>query len=293
LNPYIQSILLGIVEGLTEFLPVSSTAHLRISEALMKIPLDDAYWKMYTIVIQLGAIVALVLLFLTRIVEFFRTFPKGESGTRTWLNHPISLTLIAFAVTSVPSLLLHKWSDKHLGSITVIAVAMLVGGIVMWVIDSWSNRHEPNTLDVEDMSLGQAIWIGFCQTFSAVFPGTSRSMSTIAAGQMVGLDRPAALEFSFLLSIPTMVAATGWDFVKEVYFNKAVGPDGVSVGHVVMTSERWIVLLIGLVVSFIVALGVVEWFLMWVRKHGFTMFAIYRIILGVALLIWGAKFIGS
>ena len=293
MNPYIQSILLGIVEGLTEFLPVSSTAHLRISEALMKIPLDDAYWKMYTIVIQLGAIVALVLLFLTRIVEFFRTFPKGENGTRTWLNHPISLTLIAFAVTSVPSLLLHKWSDKHLGSITVIAVAMLVGGIVMWVIDSWSNRHEPNTLDVEDMSLGQAIWIGFCQTFSAVFPGTSRSMSTIAAGQMVGLDRPAALEFSFLLSIPTMVAATGWDFVKEIHFSKAVGPDGVSVGHVVMTSERWIVLFIGLVVSFIVALGVVEWFLMWVRKHGFTMFAIYRIILGVALLIWGAKFIGS
>jgi undecaprenyl-diphosphatase len=293
LNPYIQSILLGIVEGLTEFLPVSSTAHLRIAEGLMKIPLDDAYWKMYTIVIQLGAIVALALLYLGRIVEFFRTFPKGENGARTWQNHPISLTFVAFGVTSAPSLLLHKWSDKHLGSIYVIAVALLLGGILMWVIDSWSDRHEPNTLDVEDMSIGQAIWIGLCQTLSAIFPGTSRSMSTIAAGQMVGLDRPAALEFSFLLSIPTMIAATGWDFIKEVYFNKAVGPNGVAVGHVVMTSERWIVLVIGLVVSFIVALGVVEWFLMWVRKHGFTMFAIYRIILGVALLIWGAKLIGS
>ena len=134
MNPYMQSILLGIVEGLTEFLPVSSTAHLRIAEALMKIPLDDAYWKMYTIVIQLGAIGALVLLFLGRIVGFIRTFPKGENGTRTWLTHPISLTLIAFAVTSVPSLLLHKWSDKHLGSLAVIAWAMLIGGIVMWAV---------------------------------------------------------------------------------------------------------------------------------------------------------------
>ena len=122
MNPYLQSVLLGIVEGLTEFLPVSSTAHLRIAEALMKIPLEDAYWKMYTIVIQLGAIVALALLFLGRIVEFIRTFPRGENGDRTWLNHPISLTMIAFAFTSVPALALHKWSDQHLGNLTVMAL---------------------------------------------------------------------------------------------------------------------------------------------------------------------------
>ena len=284
-----MSVLLGIIEGLTEFLPVSSTAHLRIAEALMKIPLDDAYWKMYTIVIQLGAIIALVLLFTGRIVGFIRTFPQGENGKNTWLNHPISLTLIAFAVTSVPSLLLHKWSDKHLGSIAVIAWAMLVGGIAMWLIDARSNRVEPTTPEVEEMNLGQAIWIGLCQTLSAVFPGTSRSMSTIASGQLAGLSRPAALEFSFLLSIPTMIAATGWDFVKEVVLHKAVGADGMPVGSVVMSSERWIVLAIGLVVSFIVALGVVEWFLAWVRRHGFTMFAIYRILVGGALLIWGAR----
>ena len=198
MNVYLISVLLGIVEGLTEFLPVSSTAHLRIAEALMKIPLDDAYWKMYTIVIQLGAILALVLLFMGRIVGFIRTFPTGENGKNTWLNHPISLTLIAFAVTSVPSLLLHKWADKHLGSIAVIAWAMLVGGIVMWVIDARANRVEPTTPEVEEMNLGQAIWIGLCQTLSAVFPGTSRSMSTIASGQLDGLSRPAALEFSFL-----------------------------------------------------------------------------------------------
>jgi len=287
LNEFIQSVLLGIVEGLTEFLPVSSTAHLRITEALMHIPLDDAYWKMYTIVIQLGAILALLLLFLSRIVDFMRTFPKGENGDRTWLNHPISLTLIAFAFTSAPALLLHKWSEKNLGSLNAMAWALLIGGIVMWIIDVRSNRYETSTNHVEEMTLPQAIWIGLCQTLSAVFPGTSRSMSTIAAGQLVGMDRPAALEFSFLLSIPTMIAATCWDLKKEVF------PSHGVVAHVTMTANNWIVLLIGTGVSFIVALGVVEWFLFWVRKHGFTVFAIYRILLGGALLIWGAKIFGS
>ena len=293
MNPYLQSVLLGIVEGLTEFLPVSSTAHLRISEALMKIPLDDAYWKMYTIVIQLGAILALCLLFLARIVEFLRTFPKGENGDRTWFNHPISLTLIAFAFTSAPALLLHKWSEKNLGSIQAMAIALLLGGIVMWIIDAWSDRREPSTTHVEEMTLFQAIWIGLCQTLSAVFPGTSRSMSTIAAGQLVGLDRPSALEFSFLLSIPTMIAATCWDLLKELHPSKAAEAAGVAAAHVVMNPERWIVLFIGIAVSFFVALGVVEWFLFWVRKHGFTIFAIYRILLGGTLLIWGARILGS
>jgi undecaprenyl-diphosphatase len=304
LSPYILSILLGIVEGLTEFLPVSSTAHLRIAEALMKIPLGDsacsigntaclqdvAYWNMYTIVIQVGAIMALCLLFLERIINFLRTFPRGDAGDRTWLNHPISLTLIAFACTSVPALLLRKWSEKNLDNMNAIAIALLAGGIVMWVIDAWSTRREASTTHVEQMTLPQAVWIGLCQALSAIFPGTSRSMSTIAAGQLAGLDRPAALEFSFLLSIPTMVAATGWDLIKEVHPSKSADA-AVATAHVVMNGQRWIVLIIGTVVSFIVALGVVEWFLHWVRKHGFTMFAIYRILLGGALLIWGARLI--
>ena len=292
MNPYLQSVLLGIVEGLTEFLPVSSTAHLRITEALMKIPLDDAYWKMYTIVIQLGAIFALTLLFLGRIVEFLRTFPRGENGDRTIFNHPVSLTVIAFAITAVPSLLLHKWSEKNLGSITVMAIALLLGGIVMWVIDYWADRRDPDVTDIEQMTVFQAVWIGLCQTLSAVFPGTSRSMSTIAAGQLVSLDRPTALAFSFLLSIPTMFAATCWDLLKEIHPSKSTIAAGLA-PHVVMSSERWIVLIIGLVVSFIVALGVVEWFLQWVRKHGFALFALYRIILGAVLLIWGARLMAS
>ena len=292
MGPYLQSVLLGIVEGLTEFLPVSSTAHLRISEVLMHIPLDDPYWMMYSIVIQLGAIFALCLLFLSRIVGFLRTFPDGENGDRTWYNHPLTLTAVAFVVTSVPALLLHKWSEKNMRSLNAMAIALLVGGSVRWAVDSSAGRRDSMTAHVEEMTLLQAVWIGLCQTLSAVFPGTSRSMSTIAAGQLVDLTRPAALEFSFLLSIPTMIAATCWDLIKEIHPSKAAVAAGTA-AHVVMTSERWITLIIGLAVSFVVALGVVEWFLHWVRRHGFTLFAIYRILLGGALLIWGAKFIGG
>jgi undecaprenyl-diphosphatase len=258
----------------------------------MKIPMDDAYWKMYTIVIQAGAILALMLLFMERIVGFIKSFPRGESGERTLMNHPISLTLIAFACTSAVALPLHKWSERNLGSIVVMAWALLIGGVIMWVVDSRSSRYEPNTLHVEEMSLGQSIWIGMCQSLSAIFPGTSRSMSTIAAGQLVGMDRPSALEFSFLLSIPTMLAATAWDLLKEIHPGKSAMASGAAVAHVAMTSERWIVLIIGFVVSFIVALGVVEWFLIWVRRHGFGVFAIYRIILGIVLLLVGSRFIG-
>jgi undecaprenyl-diphosphatase len=291
LNDYIISVLLGIVEGLTEFLPVSSTAHLRISEALLHIDLTDPYWKMYTVVIQFGAIFALLLVFTARIINFFRTFPDGESGDRTIWNHPISLTMIAFVVTAIPSWLLAKTIGKNLESLRVMALALLIGGIVMWIIDAWSSRSDPATTEVEHMSLGQAIWIGFCQIFSGVFPGTSRSMSTIAGGQMVGLTRPAALEFSFLVSIPTMIAATGYATLKTVLPSHKDPTETLT--PLVMTNHGWIVLAIGLIVSFIVALGVVEWFLQWVRKHGFTAFAIYRILLGTALLVFGAKLVGA
>ncbi|HET7103700.1 MAG TPA: undecaprenyl-diphosphate phosphatase [Terracidiphilus sp.] len=290
MNPYIQSVLLGIVEGLTEFLPVSSTAHLRIVEALMRIPLKDEYWKMYTIVIQAGAILALIMLYFERILGFVRTFPGGDRRDRNWFTHPISLTMVAFVCTAVPALILKKWIDSNLDSLTAMALALLIGGVVMWAVDAWYSRLEPATRHVEEMGLGQSIWVGLCQTLAAVFPGVSRSMSTIAAGQIAGLDRPSALEFSFLLSIPTMLAATGYDLLREIHPGKAAA-SAVAAAPVVMNGERWIVLAIGFVVSFIVAWGVVEWFLMWVRRHGFTIFAIYRILIGVALLIWGGKHI--
>src|SRR5438309_3344255 len=129
---FFLSIFLGIVEGLTEFLPVSSTAHMRICEALLRIDLHDGFWKMYTIVIQLGAILALPVYFWHRILEFVRTFPRGERGDRTILTNPLSLTLIAFVVTAVPAWALTKQRGNNLAKLRVRAFGLLIGGIVMW-----------------------------------------------------------------------------------------------------------------------------------------------------------------
>jgi undecaprenyl-diphosphatase len=278
MHEYLLSVFLGIVEGLTEFLPVSSTAHLRICEALLHIDLHDGFWKMYTIVIQLGAIMALPVYFWHRILQFVRTFPKGERGDRTIFTHPLSLTLIAFVVTAVPAWALTKQIGKNLENLWVMALALLIGGIVMWIVDVVFTR--PRTMQMNEMTLPQAVWIGAAQILSAIFPGTSRSMSTIAAGQVAGLSRPAALEFSFFLSMPTMVVATGFDFLKTVmpHHHEA------DIAPLVMNSHAWVVLAIGFIVSFIVALAVVAWFMNWVRARGFVPFAIYRIVLGIALL---------
>lgn len=289
MHDYLLSVFLGIVEGLTEFLPVSSTAHLRITEALLGIDLGNGFWKMYSIVIQLGAILCLPIYFRSRIARFFATFPHGERNDRTALTHPLTLVLIAFVCTAVPSLLLTKVIGKHLESLTVMGVSLLAGGIVMWIVDALFGTPRPGSRHVtermEDVSMFQAIWIGICQIASAVFPGTSRSMSTIAAGQVAGMSRSAALEFSFFLSMPTMIAATGYDLLRTLHPKHG----GEPLGRMPMNGQEWTVLIIGFVVSFIVALAVVAWFMNWVRKHGFTPFAIYRIIVGIAVLAWVMK----
>jgi undecaprenyl-diphosphatase len=287
MNEYLFSVLLGIIEGLTEFLPVSSTAHLRIAEYSFGIDLSNGYWKMYAIVIQLGAILCLPIYFRERLREFLRTFPKSKRGDRNWFTHPLTLVLGAFVFTALPSLLLTKIIGKHLESLSLMAEALIVGGAVMWAIDGIYGTHvqKQHTADIDDVTPLQAIWIGLCQTFAAVFPGVSRSMATIAAGQVAGMTRTAALEFSFLLSIPTMVAATGYDLVKSLRASEAANPLGTQG----IDAHGWVILAIGFVVSFVVAYGVVAWFMHWVRRHGFVVFAVYRILFGIVVLLWVSK----
>jgi undecaprenyl-diphosphatase len=282
MNDYLLSLLLGVIEGLTEFLPVSSTAHLRIAEALLQINLHDSFWKMYSIVIQLGAILALPVYFAARIRKFLSTFPRGERGDRNVLTHPVGLTLLAFVVTALPAWLLKKQIGENLESLHVMAWALLIGGVVMWIVDLLFNRGR--TERMEDMGVGQAIWIGAAQILSAVFPGTSRSMSTIVAGELVGLSRAAALEFSFFVSIPTMIVATMYDLLKAIVPRHRDAADNLLAPHAIHGHE-WFVIAIGFAVSFGVALVVVAWFMRWVRARGFTPFAIYRIVVGLILLV--------
>jgi undecaprenyl-diphosphatase len=317
LNDVVISILLGVIEGITEFLPVSSTAHLRIAQlSIFHINPDDPFWKMYAIVIQLGAILCLPTYFYGRIVRLLRNFPRGRNYDKTLLTHPISLIMYAFVCTAIPAFLLKKVISANLENLTVIGSALVIGGAVMWAVDAvFSGKSKPEadshlmqeprslnmshvaasmapavlndasrtahkTSSMDNISLFQAIWIGLIQTLAAIFPGTSRSMATIAAGQTVGLTREAALEFSFFLSMPTMAVACVYDFYKTL----RPGHDEVAHAPLHMDTHQWIVLAIGFGISYIVALGVVAWFMHWVRKRGFVPFAIYRIILGIVVL---------
>ena len=295
MNDYLLAAVLGIIEGVTEFLPVSSTAHLRIAEALLGVDLTSGYWKMFTIVIQLGAILCLPVYFRRRIAEFLGSFPKGRKGDRTWLTHPLSLVLIAFVVTALPSLALVKIIGKHLESLVVMGTSLVVGGVVMWVVDAALGAPRPGggvrscrTEHMEEMSLPQAVWIGACQVLSAVFPGTSRSMATIAAGQVAGMTRASALEFSFFLSMPTMAAATLYDLYKSVVPHAGANPLGAT--HI--DAHGWVLLAIGFGVSFLVAYASVAWFMRWVRTRGFAPFAAYRILAGLAVLAWALGWLG-
>ncbi len=274
MNQYLEAVVLGVVEGLTEFLPVSSTAHIRIAQSLLGQDAQDEYWKMFAVVIQLGAILSVVLYFWKRIVSFVRSYPKGEQGTNTWWNHPLALVLLSFVVTAGPCFVIDDKIGELLENTTVMAWALIIGGVLMWAIDAWFSPRA-KVMSMDQMNFRQAIVIGLSQILAAAFPGTSRSMSTIAGGQVMGLSRSAALEFSFFLSIPVMFAATGFKLLK--YLLKHETP---------MSSDQWGVLGVGFAVSFLVALAVIAWFMRWVRTRGFVPFAIYRLIAGAAILLW-------
>jgi undecaprenyl-diphosphatase len=208
-----------------------------------------------------------------------------------WSSQPLVLVLVAFVVTAIPAFLLSKLIGKNLERLLVMGTSLLVGGVVMGIVDLWRAPAEKagpeapgspiRTWSMETLTLGQAAWIGACQILSAVFPGTSRSMATIAGGQLAGLSRAAALEFSFFLSIPTMFAATGYELMKLMLGKHAEGAAPIR-----MDGHAWIVLGVGFVVSFAVAYGSVAALMAWVRKHGFLPFALYRLVLGAVVMAW-------
>ena len=279
MRDYLLALLFGVVEGVTEFLPISSTAHIRIAQDLLDVPMDDPFWKLFTVVIQLGAVLCIPIYFRDRIAKFLRSFPRGSSGDRTVWNHPLSLVIVAAAVTAGPAYLLDKTIGENLESLGIIAAALIAGGVLMWVVDAVHMRI--TTDNMERMTLWQAMVIGAAQILAAAFPGTSRSYATIVAGEAIGLSRPAAVEFSFFLAIPVMFGAS---LLKIGQTLLQSSPD--AQWQVQMTGHDWLVLAVGFVTAFFVAWGVVAWFMHWVHRHGFIPFAVYRIVLGLAVWIW-------
>jgi undecaprenyl-diphosphatase len=254
---YVVAAILGVVQGLTEFLPVSSTAHLLLAQRLRGY--DD---PAFTTMIQLGSVLAIMWMYRVKIINVITGLPSDPDARRF-----AAMLIIAFIPAVVGGLLFGDYvQDVLYGSLTVIAVAFVVGGIVMVLVERY--RPEPDILDAEQTPVARAFGIGLCQLLALV-PGVSRSGATIMGGLLMKLDRPAAAEFSFFLAMPTMMAAFVYSLLDE---------------GLVLESERGAEIAVGFVFAFISARLVVKPFLQFVRRAGFVPFAWYRIVLGTVLL---------
>lgn len=263
----LKAVVMGIVEGITEFLPVSSTGHLILFGNLINFnePYGSDYAKMFLVVIQLGAILAIVVLYWDKIKR--SVMDIGGYGMKLW-----STILVAFIPAAVMGLLLkHKIEDNLMGPKTVVW-ALIVGALLMLFMEK-KFRKNATTRKIEDVSYKQAVKIGLFQCL-ALWPGMSRSASTIMGGWIGGLDNVAASEFSFFLALPTMVAATGLDLIDAIKGHK-----------VVFNPTTTIALIIGLIVAFLVALVVVDKFISFLKRKPMRIFAFYRLVVGVILLL--------
>jgi undecaprenyl-diphosphatase len=258
-------ILLGIVEGLTEFLPVSSTGHLILATKLLGY--DAAKWEVFNIVIQLGAILAVVVLYWRTFWAVLQGLAKHDAASGRFVRN----ILVAFIPAAVIGLALHKKIEALLGNAMVVAVALIVGGIAILIVERFAKRQ--NVAGVAQLPLPTVIGIGFIQCL-AMIPGVSRSGATIMGALGLGVERRTAAEFSFFLAIPTMLGATALELFKHRH--DLTAPGSVGLGTIA----------VGFGVSFVVAVVVIRAFVSIVTRHGFAPFAWYRIVAGAAALIW-------
>ena len=266
----LKAVLFGIVEGITEWLPVSSTGHLILLNEFINLDVSEAFQSMFDVVIQLGAILAVCALFFRKLNPF-----DGEKSPRqkqqTWT---LWFKVIAAIIPSgVVGVLLDDWMDKHLHTATVVSIALIVYGVAFILVERRNRDRQMQYTDVNDIPWGTAMVIGLSQCLSLV-PGTSRSGSTILGGILAGASRGAAAEFSFFMAIPTMLGASAIKLLK--FFTSGVA----------FTAMDLLILLVGCTVSYIVSLMVIKALMAYVRRHSFSAFGVYRILLGLAVLIY-------
>lgn len=258
---WLNAVLLGIVEGATEFLPVSSTGHLIIAAEWLRYP--DAQRATFEIFIQLGAILAVYWHYRRELVDLAVRSTRQPSARALG-----GKVLLAFMPAAGVGFLFHHWIEAHLFSIPTVAIALIAGGVVIWVVERVPRRSR--VTEIEAMGWADALWVGVAQVTS-LFPGVSRAGATIIGGLLTGLDRPTATQFSFYLALPTLTAASLFSLAKALH---AIGAD-----------EAWS-LAIGLGSAFVTALLVIRAFLRYVQTHDFRPFAYYRIVFGLVLLAW-------
>lgn len=257
----IKSLFLGFIEGLTEFLPISSTGHLILFGHLIDFKSDDG--RVFEVVIQLGAILAVCWLYRQKIIQLFKDFLNGKSEAR----HFAISVLIAFFPAVIIGILAVDFIKQVLFSPTVVAVSLIIGALIIFIVEA--RKFEHTTVDATKITFKQAIFVGLAQCI-AMIPGTSRSGATIVGGMFAGLSRKAATEFSFFLAMPTMLGAAIFDLTRNAD---------------VLTSENMLNIGVGFIAAFISALFVVKALVIFIEKHTLRVFAWYRLFLGILLLI--------
>ncbi len=267
---FLKAILFGIVEGITEWLPISSTGHMILLDEFINLNVSEEFYKLFEVVIQLGAILAVV------IIYFKTIFPWGFNKTKEETKDTLNLwgkILVACIPAAVIGILFDDWLDAHLYNAVVVSLTLIIYGIVFIVMESKKNGSQ-KTKKINDITYKQALGVGAFQLLSLI-PGTSRSGSTIIGGLAIGLERSVAAEFTFFLAIPVMAGASLLKLVKYI----------LKVGLVFKTSEL-IILGIGCLVAFIVSILVIKFLMNYIRKHDFKVFGYYRIILGIIVLLY-------
>ncbi|MBO5954037.1 MAG: undecaprenyl-diphosphate phosphatase [Oscillospiraceae bacterium] len=268
----LKAILFGIVEGITEWLPISSTGHLILLDEIMELQVSQEFYEMFQVVIQLGAILAVILLFFHKLNPFSpqKTAKQKEMTWSLWFK-----VVVAVLPSAVIGLLLDDWMDEHLYNYIVVAITLILYGVAFIYVERRNQSLTPAVKNVYAIDIKTALLIGCFQCLSLI-PGTSRSGSTILGGIFLGVSRAAASEFSFFLAIPTMLGASALKLVKFMF--SGVGITGLELG----------ILLVGCIVSFAVSLAVIKGLMQYVRKNSFAVFGYYRIALGALVLIYFA-----
>ena len=276
---YFVAFIFGVVEGITEWLPVSSTGHMIILNQFLKLNVSPEFYDLYLVVIQLGAILAVMVVFWWDIWPFGvkrNSHPLSDSGIGRWIMKDKFIMWFKIAVACIPAaivgVLFDDWLDEHLYNYVVVAIALIVFGIAFIVVEHIMKDKEFKIKTVGQINWGHALMIGIFQLLAAVFPGASRSGSTIVGSLGMGIKREAAAKFTFFLAIPVMFGAS---LLKIVKFKGDVQGSEV------------VLLVIGMVTAFVVSLFVIKGLMSFIKKHGFTCFGWYRIALGVLVLILG------
>ena len=268
----LKSIIYGIVEGITEWLPVSSTGHMILLEEIMPMNVSKSFWSMFLVVIQLGAILAVVLLYWNKIFPFKKTREgKYVSVKSIWILW--SKILVATIPAAVIGLALDDWIDEHLYNGFVVAIMLILVGVAFIYVENRYKDMRPTVNSLSALSYKDALIIGLFQVIAAVLPGTSRSGATIIGGLLIGVSRAVAAEFTFFLAIPVMFGAS---LLKLVKFGFA------------FSFLEFFILIIGMLVALVVSIFVIRFLMSYIKKHDFKVFGWYRIVLGIIVLIFFA-----